>query len=101
MQAFTLRKSVVERLKGIQELQDEHFLVKAEETAADQGKGDALQFLSYSGIENLRDARTDVSEVVGLSRFRAGRWTARSNPKLRWVDLANRQDREIRHGKYV
>ena len=69
MEAFTLGKSVIERLDGIQELQDEHFLVQAEETAADQWKGDALQFLSYCGVENLRDARADRSEIVGLPKF--------------------------------
>jgi hypothetical protein len=35
VEAFTLGKPVIQRLNGIEELQDEHFFVEAEKTAAD------------------------------------------------------------------
>ena len=41
MEAFTFGKSVIELFDGIKELQNEHFLVEVEETAADQWKGNA------------------------------------------------------------
>jgi hypothetical protein len=69
VKAFTFGESVIELFDGIKELQNEHFLVEAEETAADQWKGDARQFLSHGGVENLRDARADCCKEVGFPRF--------------------------------
>ena len=68
MEAFTLGKPVIECLKGIQELQNEHFLVEAENTATDQWKRNARQFLGYGGVKHLRDARANCFKMVGSPR---------------------------------
>jgi hypothetical protein len=69
VKAFTFGESVIEFSDGIEELQNEHFLVEAEQTAADQWKSDTRQFLSHRGVENLRDARADCRKVVGFTKL--------------------------------